>query len=362
MKRLLVFLLLFLIGAMFAVSCTLLGPHGSGSSDNPNILSVYNWSTYIDPEAIKDFEKKFGVKVEYDTYESNEDLLAKIRPGNPGYDIIVPTSDYIAIMASEGLLEPLNHDNIPNLKNVDDKFINPPFDPGNRYSVPYQWGTMGLGYNIKKTVGDLNSWGDIFEPRFAGRVSLMEDLRATLGVILIYLGYEPNTTNLDEIHQARDFLVKHQEVIAAFAPDTGQNLLDQGEVDIAVEWSGDIFQVMEENSDLRYTIPKEGTIVWTDNLAIPKDAPHKELAEKFINFVLEPEVGAKISNYVKYGSPNKAAIEGGLIEEEDLNNPAIYPPPKVFKKLKYADDIGKATELYDDAWTEVKVAMSNSFF
>lgn len=362
MKRLLVFLLLFLMSALLPVGCASFSPPGMQGGANPQVLSVYNWSTYIDPEAIKDFEKKFGVKVEYDTYESNEDLLAKIRPGNPGYDIIVPTGDYIAIMASEGLLEPLNYDNIPNFKNVDDKFIDPPFDPGNQYSVPYQWGTMGLGYNIEKTGGELNSWEDIFDPRFAGRVSLIEDLRATLGAILIYLGYDPNTTNESEISEARNYLIKHQEVIAAFAPDTGQNLLDQGEVDIAVEWSGDIFQIMEENPNIRYTIPQEGSIVWTDNLAIPKDAPHKELAEKFINFILEPKVGAIISNYVKYGSPNQAAIAEGLIEEEDLENPAIYPPPQVFKKLKYVDDIGKATELYDDAWTELKVAMTNSFF
>ncbi|MDY6782705.1 MAG: spermidine/putrescine ABC transporter substrate-binding protein [Cyanobacteriota bacterium] len=362
MKRLLVLLLLFLIGALLPIGCTSLEPLGVQGGENPQVLSVYNWSTYIDPEAIKDFEKKFGVEVEYDTYESNEDLLAKIRPGNPGYDIIVPTSDYVVIMASEGLLEPLNHDNIPNLKNVDQIFIDPPFDPGNQYSVPYQWGTMGLGYNIEKTGGELTSWKEIFEPRFAGRVSLMEDLRATLGTVLIYLGYDPNTTDESKINEARNYLIKHQEVVAAFAPDTGQNLLDQGEVDVAVEWSGDIFQVMEENPDIRYTIPKEGSIVWTDNLAIPKDAPNKELAEKFINFILEPEVGAIISNYVKYGSPNRAAIEQGLIEAEDLENPAIYPPPEVFSKLKYVDDIGDATELYDDAWTEVKVAMSNSFF
>ncbi|MBD2577564.1 spermidine/putrescine ABC transporter substrate-binding protein [Oscillatoria sp. FACHB-1406] len=361
MKRLLVFLLLFLIGITFPTGCAFFNSKKTDEA-SANVLSVYNWSTYIDPQAIKDFEKKFNVKVKYDTYESNEDLLAKIRPGNPGYDIIVPSSDYVAIMGSEGLLEPLNHQNIPNIKNLSKRFIDPPFDRGNRYSVPYQWGTMGLGYNIKKIGGELSSWGDIFEPRFAGRVSLMEDLRATLGVILIYLGYEPNSSNIEEIRKARDFLIKHQEVIAAFAPDTGQNLLDQGEVDIAVEWSGDIFQIAEENEDIRYAIPKEGTIIWTDNLAIPAGAPHKELAEKFINFVLEPEVGAKISNFVKYGSPNQAAIDGGFIEKEDLENPEIYPTPDIASRLKYADDIGKATELYDDAWTEVKVAMSNSFF
>lgn len=356
MKRLLIFLLLFLVSAILPLGCTAITPNGVDRS-HEKILSIYNWTDYIDPEVLDEFEQTFGVEIKYDTFDSNESLFAKIRPGNPGYDIIAPTSDYVEIMMKEGLLEKLDLENIPNLKNIDPKFSHPPFDPKNEYSVPYQWGTMGIGYNIEKTGEEIDSWGAIFDPKYTDRVALMEDLRAVLGVTLIYLGYNPNTTNPQEIEAAKDYLVRHKETIAVFAPDTGQTLLAQGEVDLAVEWSGDIFQVMEENENLRYVIPKEGSIVWTDNLAIPKNAPHKELAEKFINFILKPEIGAKISNYIKYGTPNQAAIDKGLIESEDLENPAIYPTPDIFAHLQYASDVGKKISLYDDAWTELKVSM-----
>ncbi|MBP0017489.1 MAG: spermidine/putrescine ABC transporter substrate-binding protein [Cyanobacteria bacterium SBLK] len=366
MKKILILMLLFVFGLFVPFGCTTSNPdatntasNGTGNNRNGNtetVLNVYNWSTYIDEETIPEFEEKFNVKIQYDTFENNEALLAKIQPGNPGYDIIVPSGDFIENMIAQGLLEELNHDNIPNLKHLDAPFIDPPFDPGNKYSVPYQWGTIGIGYNIEATGGAIASWKEIFDAKYKGKVALMEDPRATLGIVLMYLGYDPNTTNESEIAEARDFLIENKEVVATFAPDTGQDLLNQGEVDIAIEWSGDIFQIMEENENIRYVIPEEGTIIWTDNLAIPKDAPHKELAEQFINFILEPEVSARISNYVKYGSPNKTSREENLLEQEDLENPGIYPPPETFKKLKYANDLGKDTALYDQAWTEVKVA------
>jgi spermidine/putrescine transport system substrate-binding protein len=362
MKKILILLLLFVFGLLIPFGCTANSPDSANTESNGNgetetVLNIYNWSTYIDEETIPEFEEKFNAKIVYDTYENNEALLAKIQPGNPGYDIIVPSGDFIENMIAQGLLEELNHDNIPNIKHIDEAFIDPPFDPGNMYSIPYQWGTIGIGYNIKATETEITSWQEIFDIKYKDKVALMEEPRAILGSILMYLGYDPNTLSESEITEARDFLIKHKDVIATFAPDTGQDLLDQGEVDIAVEWNGDIFQIMEENEDIRYVIPKEGTIVWTDNLAIPKDAPHKELAEQFINFVLEPEVSARISNYIKFGSPNKAAREQNLIDKEDLENPGIYPPAETFKRLKYADDLGKDTVLYDQAWTEVKVAI-----
>lgn len=358
MKRLLTFVLLFILGVTIPFGCTSNSTDtGTQGGEGAKVLNVYNWSTYIDPEVVSEFEERFGVEVQYDTYESNEALLAKIQPGNPGYDIIVPSGDFIENMAAQGLLEELDHQNIPNLKYVDEAFIDPPFDPGNQYSVPYQWGTIGIGYNIEATGEEINSWEQIFDSKYAGKVALMEDSRAMLGAVLMYLEKDPNTTDPEEIAEAKDFIIENKEVVQTFAPDTGQDLLDQGEVDIAVEWSGDIFQVMEENENIRYVIPKEGTIIWTDNLAIPKDAPNKALAEEFINFVLEPEISAQISNYVKYGTPNKAAIEQELIEKEDLENPGIYPPPETLKKLEYAVDLGKDTSLYDDAWTELKVAV-----
>lgn len=357
MKKLLVFLFLFLSSALIPLGCTMVNVAIPGGNNREDILSVYNWSTYIDPEAISDFEKKFGVKVQYDTYESNDDLYAKLKPGNPGYDVVFPSDYMVGIMAKENLLEELNLNNIPNLKNIDPRFVKPPFDPENKYSLPYQWGTMGLGYNIKATGGEIDSWQALFDSKYKQRVALVDELRTMLGGILIYLGHDPNTTDAKQIEQARDFLIEHKDNIAAFAPDNGQMLLDQKQVDIAVEWSGDVFQVMEENPDLRYVIPKEGSVIWIDNIAIPKNAPHQELAEKFINFIQEPEVSAKIANFIKYATPNKKAIDLGLIDPKLAKDPTIYPPLEISEKLAFIKDVGEATSLYDRAWTEVKVGV-----
>lgn len=356
MKRIILLFLLFLFSAFIPVSCAS-SPLIPITPSEENVLNIFNWSDYIDPEVIAAFEEKYNAKINYSTYDSNESLFAKLRGGNPGYDLIVPTGDYVEIMIKLGMLEPLNHENIPNLKNLDDKFLDYFFDPGNQYSVAYQWGTAGIGYNIKETGGEIDSWTALFDPKYKNRVAFVEDLRVVLGLVLIYLGEDPNTTNPAIIEKAKDYLIQQKEVISVFAPDTGQTLLEQGEVDLAVEWSGDIFQVMADNPDLRYVIPKEGSIVWVDTLAIPKNAPHKELAEKFINFTLEPEISAAISNYVAYATPNKVALEQGLIAESDRTNPAIYPPPEVYERLQYLHDIGEATILYDDAWTELKVSL-----
>jgi spermidine/putrescine transport system substrate-binding protein len=357
-KRLLIFLSLLLIAVILPLGCTPNNQKAQKTNEgNANVLSIYNYSTYIAPDVITQFEKQFNVKVKYDTYESNEALYAKLKPGNPGYDLIFPSDYMVKTMRSEGLLEPLNLDNIQNKKHIDSKFFNPPYDPGNQFSLPYQWGTLGIGYNIKATKGEINSWTQMFDPKFKGRIALLEDMRTTLGGILVYLGYSPNTTNPDEINKARDFIIKNKELIAAFAPDNGQTLLDQGEVDLTLEYSGDIFQVMKENKNIRYAIPQEGTLVWTDTMAIPKGASHKELAEKFINFILDPEIGAKISNFIHYGTPNKTALNKGLINKEDQKNSSIYPTSALFSKLKYVEDVGKATVLYDEAWTEVKAGI-----
>lgn len=358
MNKIIKFILIFLIALVLPLGCSSNSTNVVDTGNTPsNVLSVYNWSTYIAPEVITQFEKEFNAKVKYDTYENNEALYAKVQPGNPGYDVAFPGDYMVKIMTAEGLLEELNLDNIPNRKHLDATFVDAPYDPGNKHSLPYQWGTLGIGYNVTATNQEIDSWAAMFDPKYKGKTAWLDEMRYTTGAVLMYLGFDPNTTNPAEIQQARDFLVKHKDAIAAFAPDTGQILLDQGEVDLTYEWSGDIFQVMEENDQIRYTIPKEGTIVWTDNMVVLKGAPNKELAERFINFVLEPEVGAKISNFIHYGSPNKTAKDKGLINAADLKNPAIYPPPEVFAKLKYINDVGQATPLYDQAWNEVKVAV-----
>ncbi|MGB3404080.1 MAG: spermidine/putrescine ABC transporter substrate-binding protein [Microcoleaceae cyanobacterium] len=357
MKRLLTFILLFFIGIFLPFGCTSSNPNITQTPNNSvsNVLNLYNWSTYISPEAIAQFEEKYNVKINYDTYDSNESLYAKLKPGNPGYDVVFPADYMVKIMIDEGMVEPLDKKNIPNLKHIDQKFLNPPYDSKNQYSVPYQWGTLGIGYNIEATGEEINSWKIMFDPKFSGKTAWLDDMRYTFGAVLMYLGFDPNTTQEKEIQQAKEFMIENQKTVAAFVPDTGQLLLSQGEVDLTMEYSGDIFQVMEENPNLRYVIPQEGSILWTDNMVIPTNAPNKELAEKFINFVLEPEISASISNFINYGTPNQTAIEQQLIKPENLNNPGIYPPDNVFSKLKYLKDVGEATVLYDEAWSEVKL-------
>ncbi|TAF36121.1 MAG: spermidine/putrescine ABC transporter substrate-binding protein [Oscillatoriales cyanobacterium] len=310
MKRLLTFLLLFVMSATVVFGCNRIG------SNPQQVLSIYNYATYVAPEAIAQFEKENNVKIQYDTFENSDALYAKLKQGNPGYDVIFPADYMVKIMAADNIIEPLDLPKIPNQTNLDSRFINQTFDPGNKYSLPYQWGTMGIGYNIKATKGEINSWGAMFDPKYTGKIAWQDDARYTFAAVLMYLGFDPNTTNPEEINKARDLLIKNKNIIAAFVPDTGQTL--------------------------------------SDNMAIPKDAAHKELAHKFINFILQPEVGAKISNFTHYGSPNKAAIDKGLIDPKDLNNPQIYPPAEIFGKMKFLQDVGKATALYDGASTEVK--------
>lgn len=317
------------------------------------VLNVYNWSTYIAPEIVPAFEEEYGVTVNYDIFGDNDELFAKIQPGNPGYDIIVPTDYMVAIMIEQGMLQELDRSKISNFDNIDPLFLDPPFDLGNVYCVPYQWGTTGLGYNVAATGREIDSWEVMFSGEFAGRISWLTDSRGVMGIALRYLGHDPNTTNQDEINEALELLLATKADVVAFAPDTGQILLDQGEVDIAYEYSGDIFQIMEENEDMRYIIPKEGSVLWTDNLCIPTGAPHPDMAHKFIDFILDAEIGAQLSNYTAYGTPNAASLP--LVDEELRTNPGIYPPDSVKANLFYIESLGEADLLYDEAWTSLGV-------
>lgn len=342
----------FGVAAWLPVGCGLVNQ--SPAPAPRTTLSIYNWATYIAPEVLTEFEKKFNVQIKYDTFDSPDTLYAKLKPGNPGYDVIFPSDYLVSRMISEEMLLPLDQTQIPNQVHLGEKFRNPTYDPGNRFSMPYQWGTQGIGYNQKKIGKPIDSWDVMFDPQY--RVAWQEESRATLGAVLIALGLDPNTTQASEINRARDWLIQHKGNIVAFAPDTGEELLNQGEVVLTLENSGDVFQAITENPDLAYSIPQQGAILWVDNLAIPKGAPQVELAQKFINYLLEPPVAAQISNYTRYATPNQTAIQDKLIQAEDLNNPAIYPPPAVLAKLQILRDVPPAAlKLYDAAWNEIKL-------
>jgi spermidine/putrescine transport system substrate-binding protein len=316
-------------------------------------LSIYNWSTYVAEDTIGNFEAACGVSVEYSIFGSNEEMLAIMRQGNPGYDIVVPTDYAVSLMVSEDMLMPLNHDLIPNFANLDPTLLDQAYDPDNQFSVPYQWGTQGLGYNIEK-VGEISTWDEAFN--YDGPVAWLEDSRAMIGVALAILGFDPNSSNPDEIAQARDFLIQNGSNVIAIAQDDGQALLASGEADIVVEFSGDIFQIMAENpGKFNYVIPTEAALFWVDNMVIPNGAPNPDLANVFIDYILDPQVGADIANYTAYASPNLRAIELGLINEELLSNPGIYPPPEVRQHLFIVEDNPDGEQAINDAWNELKI-------
>jgi spermidine/putrescine transport system substrate-binding protein len=320
-------------------------------------LSVYNWSTYVADNTIPDFEKACGVTVVYDVYGSNEEMLARLSQGNPGYDIIVPTGYMVATMINRDLLEPLDLEHIPNAANVSEFLLDPVYDPGNQYSFPYQWGTLGIGYNINSTGEEITTWEQVFN--YDGPVAWIDDSRFMFGLALAILGFDPNTSNPDEIAQARDFLIENGGNVVAIAADDGQALLERGDVDIAIEYNGDIFQLIAdcECEDYVFALPEPTGQRWVDNLAIPKGAPNKELAEAFIDYILDPQVGADISNYTAFASPNQAAIDAGLIVPEYLESTAIYPDEESSARLFTTLAVPEAEQAYNDAWDEVKILL-----
>ena len=318
-------------------------------------LSIYNWTTYIAEDTVSNFEKLCDVSVTYDTFPTDDDMLARIRQGNPGYDVVVPSATTLTTMIAEGLVEPIDKANIPNFANVDRTFAGLPFDPDNSYSVPYQWGTIGIGYNREAVGGDITTWDDVFS--YDGAVSWLEDVRPMLGVGLLKLGYDPNSSNPGEVNEAKDYLVDNSANVVYINQDDGQEVLVRGEADIVVEYSGDIFQIIDECEcdTYAYVIPEDGANFWIDNLAVPVDAPNPALAEVFMDYILDAQVGADISNYTAYGSPNTAATEAGLIDAELLADPGIYPSEETRAGLFFVEQDAEREELYNQAWDELRI-------
>lgn len=341
-------ILVILIGISL-LSC---GRNETQNDEITNELNFYNWSYYIADETIPDFEKEFNVNVNYDNFSSNSEILAKFQLGASGYDLVVPSDYMVDIMVKLDLLEPLNLENIPNFKNLSSDFVNLPFDPGNTYSIPYQWGTTGIGINTKYVKNFDESWELLWDEQFKGRISVLDDMRSGIVPALKLLGYSVNTTNESELEEAKELMFKQKDLVRTYSSETYMDLLKSGDIWIAQGWSGDIYQVTKENPDVIFIIPKEGSYIWVDNLVIPKDAKNKLTAEEFINYLLRPDVSSAISNYTGYSSPNQAAIP--LISEEFRNNNTMYPDSTTMSRLEYMIDVGNATSVYNRVWNEVK--------
>ena len=321
-------------------------------------ISFYNWADYIDPEILTMFEAECGVQIIYDTYSSNEDLLAKLQAGATGYDLIVPSDYMVSIMRELDMIHELNHENIPNLANIYPRFAEAPYDPGNIYTTPYQWGTTGIGYNLEATGEVPNSWEWIFNPdklaALDGQISLLNDQRELIGAALKYVGYSMNSVDPDELEEAKQVILAIKPYVATFDSESFGDILVSGEVVMGHGWSGGYFQDIfaSENENLGYVIPQEGGVIWTDNLAIPKTAPNPYTAEVLINYLLDPEIGAMISNFSYYASPNQASE--ALIDEEVTGDPGIYPSEETLAKMEFITELGEGTLLWDRIWTEIK--------
>jgi spermidine/putrescine transport system substrate-binding protein len=316
-------------------------------------LLLYNWNDYIDPGIIDDFEAEFGVRVVEDFYPSNEEMLARVVAGGAQYDVIVPSDYMIEIMLEDDLLLPLTRAAIPNIVNVDDEFADPPYDPGLQHSVPYLWGTTGLGVNVE-LLGDVEpSWALVFDPevagRLPGRILLLDDVRETMGAALRWLGHSPNTTDEDELVAAAEVIATARAWTAAYNSDLYADLLVSGEVVVSLGYSGNFLEAFDGDERFAYLVPKEGATLWTDNLAILATAPHPCTAHTFLDFILRPEEGARLTNYISYPSPN--ALAGPFIDPDILADPAVYPDAATLERLEFLRDTGDTEILYTDLFT-----------
>jgi spermidine/putrescine transport system substrate-binding protein len=323
-------------------------------------LHIFIWSEYMDEAQMsKDFEAATGIKVKIDLYESNEDMIAKLQAGGVRqYDIIVPSDFVMPSLINLKLIQKLDHSKIPNIGNLAAKFRKVEVDPGNVYSVGWQWGTVGLMYNKEKLKdSDVASWSILFNPASKpGSFYLIDSVREMMGIALVSLGYDFNSTNQKELKEAVDLLVatkKRPGCLGFKGGVGGKNDVIAGVANAAVVYNGDAMQtVTEQPKKFGFIVPKEGSVIWTDSMCIPAEAPNVAAAHKWINWILEPKVGAALSNYNHYASPNEATMP--FLNKGDLNNPGVWPPPETMKTLSFAKDLGDQMKMIDQAWTMVK--------
>jgi spermidine/putrescine transport system substrate-binding protein len=324
------------------------------NADKTKTLRIFIWEEYIDPEVYRLFEREFGAKVIEDNYGSNEDMRAKLQAGGAVYDLVVPSDYMVTLLRKEGLLLPIDLSRIPNLKHLAARFRDPPYDPGHRYSVPYQWGITGIGYNKSQVIPPPVRWADLFEPTwiepYKNRISMLNDMREVIVAALVALGHSPETSDPQHLAQAQALLLQQKPFLAKYDSESFEDSLASGETVLAQGWSGEIAMAQSQNPDIGFVIPAEGTFLFVDNWAMPKGTQQKELAEEFINFVLRPEISAMIVNHARYASVNEAARS--LVKPEILAGPSYYWPEGT--KLWWLNDFGDAGRLYERVWLELK--------
>ena len=324
------------------------------NSNKAKSLRIFIWEEYIDPEVYQLFEHEFGAKVIEDNYGSNEDMRAKLQAGGAVYDLVVPSDYMVVLLRKEDLLLPIDLTRIPNLRYLGERFRDPPYDPGHHYSVPYQWGITGIGYNKSQVMPPPARWADLFEPSwiepYKNRISMLNDMREVIAAALVASGHSPESSDPQHLAHAQALLLRQKPFLAKYDSESFEDSLASGETVLAQGWSGEIAMAQAQNPDVAFVVPAEGTFVFVDNWAIPKGAQQKELAMEFMNFVLRPEISAMIVNHARYASVNEAAKV--FIKPEILNGPSYYWPEGT--KLWWLHDFSDAGRLYERVWLELK--------
>lgn len=323
----------------------------SGCRDRPT-LYVYNWGDYIDESLIAEFEAETKMKVVYDTYATNEDMYVKMKSGGSTYDVIFPSDYMLTRMLEEDMLAKLDLLKIPNAQHIEERFRGLDYDPDNAYSVPYTWGTVGILYNTTMVDDVVDSWDILWDPKYAKEILMLDSQRDSIAVALLKLGYSINTLDPHELEEAGELLKEQKPLVLAYVVDEGQDKMIAGEAALAVVWSGEATNARMENPDLAFAIPKEGTNVWFDVMAVPKDAKNKDGAMRFINFMNDPEIALRNAEYTGYATPNKAARD--MLPREVAEDRSIYPEEEDLVDAEIFVNLGQTLSIYDRIWTEVK--------
>lgn len=357
MKKLLVGVvaILIVVGGLFATQQYLATKTGSDTSSD-KVLNLYNWGDYLDPDLMTKFTKETGYQISYETFDSNEAMYTKIKQGGTSYDLAVPSDYMIQKMKRENLLLPLDHSKLTGLKNYDPRFMNLSFDRGNKYSLPYFWGTLGIIYNDKIVDGkDVQHWDDLWSPKFRNQILLVDSARDALGVALITQHKSVNTKSVADLAAAQAKLEALMPNVKAIIADEIKMYMAQNEAGLAVTYSGEAAEAIDNNPHLHYVVPSEGSNLWFDNIVMPKTTKHKAAAYAFLNFMSDPKNAAQNAEYIGYATPNAKAK--ALLPKSVRNDPQFYPNNQTIKNLQVYDDLGqKWTERYNDAFLEFKMS------
>ncbi len=343
--------LLSLTGCMLVAGMLVVGCNGADKKS----ITFYNYGENIDNETLKEFEKEYGIKVKMSTFDEMETMYQKIAGSGVQYDVILVSDALMPRMIEEGLLQPLNKENIPNINQMDEEYLNLSMDPGNKYSVPYMFGTVGLIYNKDIVTEDVDSWDILWDEKYRDQVFMFDTHRDTIGVALKKLGYSLNSSNPKELEEAKQLLLEQRELVdPKYGVDNGTTMIANGETAINMIWSGEGLNLQVENPNLVYVVPKEGANFWIDSLCIPANAVNVDGAQKFINFISDKESALRIADEIGYTTPNK---EARLEQDSHIrNNPNAYMPKEIMARCElYIDLPLEVKQMYDEIWTQIKV-------